>query len=258
MPDQILSVTLIAWLFEAVHEKIIATDLLELVLRYFNPSGFVPFNQNFTNEPSQNKFICAPENTAAPRSFLPFLLTTQNPELRNIFYSSGLYRAIPETFADSFGLPFSAVLWICSWFDPFLHRAEHFHSADFTRESLQLCKSKSSKLTLNLLAVICKCSPLVEYLQLLKQSDSEYKKSTPLDSKEEVENLLWFIKCTSQLSVEHSKVVRETLLETLLEIDGAGLAALLGSDELLTRLSDEGARSTFVCFAFSLHLRLLR
>ncbi len=233
----------------------LSSDLLQDALRFLLRNRFpqnpqIPVLQNITIEN-----FCGPAELQVPRSFLPLLLSTHSVELQSIFYSTGLYKFIPEAICDDlnlFGLPFAAILWVCSWFDPVENRAALYKSINYTRKCINFCAATFVKLSLLHLSIICNCSPAEECFQLLKQAGLDTTISVPLDSKEKTERLQVLIKSVGQLGLQQLQDLCKTVSQ-LQSVTPLGLAALLANKEYLKILAKNDTSETFVCLSYKPH-----
>ena len=174
-------------------------------------------------------------------------MTTKNKELLYLFYSTGLFRAIPASLTDDaniFGLPFAAVLWVSCWFDPLENRAKLFKYVEFTQKCLELCKEKDSKLSLIHLAVIYNCSPVQECVQLLLQAGADLNSLLPLGQTATTETLIAILQETQKEFISFRDL--QVFCADLKGITAVGLAVLFKNVEYLQILAHSGADTLLV------------
>ena len=101
--------------------------------------------------------------------------------LRNLFFSSGLYRAIPESMSDAcFSLPYPVILWVYSWCDQNRQRGAQFRTSEFTRMCIQRCRATQTRMSMTHLALVWKCQPIKEWMQSLLEGNADFEQSLPL------------------------------------------------------------------------------
>ena len=138
-------------MFSHVHLHI--EDFIALVIQYF-----LDEQGQFRN----------PTTLLQPSSFFPFLVVIHSVKLRNLFYSTGLYMAIPMKIVDEFfSLPFSVILWLRSWCDENSERSAHFHSPEFTRMCVEHCRASGTRINMAYLAVLSDIKPIDELVKVL-------------------------------------------------------------------------------------------
>ena len=170
--------------------------------------------------------------------------------LRNLFFSSGLYRAIPESMSDAcFSLPYPVILWLYSWCDQNRQRGAQFRTSEFTRMCIQRCRATQTRMSMTHLALVCKCQPIKEWIQSLLEGNADFEQSlhlgpspdhqgrTPLGTSHATDHLLSIVHAWSGLSVKQFALLSEIFLHSLSSITPIGLSALMlnysALDELL-------------------------
>ena len=242
---------MISWLFEAVRAKRLKTNTARLAINSFLYRTCDPFRATaIDGAPSLSS-----ADLLVPFSLLPLLLTATDSALHELFYSTGLYRLLPEHFSghtDLFGLPFTALLLIGSWFDTDESRAKHYQTLEYTQKCIQQCNSNKCKLSLVFLALICECSPVQKWVQLLEEAGADFSASIPLSWNEETVKLLRFLESTKKQFEMYLTPLAHLFCENLQSLRPASLAALLGNLEYLQILPgiDYAASSDFVCDSF--------
>ena len=238
---------MVTWLVVAAHSKLIKTEILELIIKQFIPHIKRSIN---SSDPSSDS-LPSPSQLRPPHSFLPLLLLTMNPELQSIFYSTGFSTSIPWNFTDgraATGLPFAAILWIQSWFDPVESRAKQFRSAEFTKVCLRLCGRAGAAAGPSLvhLAVVCRCSPVRECLSLLQEAGADLSARFTIRGNLNMEQILHLMQINYKMSPNTLKTVVRVLCSNVESVGALGLAALLANRECLQTLHSRGVHETVV------------
>ena len=126
-----------------------------------------------------------PATLLQPESFFPFLVVIHSVKLRDLFYSTGLYMAIPMKMVDQLlSLPFSVILWLSSWCDDNSERSAHFHSSEFTRMCVQHCRASGTRINMAYLAVLCEIKPSDEWAKLLFENGADLNEFVELTGTE--------------------------------------------------------------------------
>ena len=169
-----------------------------------------------------------PDSLQPPLSFMPLLVVKISLRLRHLFYSSGLFRAIPSNMVDeSFSLPYPVILWVCSWFDEDPERSAQFHSLDITRNCFDRCRSSGTAISMAHLAVLSDCKPAFEWTRILVECGDDLNHPLQLAVADKIQNILLVLN-QSYSRLEGFDVIPDLLLRRLSSITPFGLAALLG------------------------------
>ena len=178
-----------------------------------------------------------PDALFQPETLMPLLKSIQSIYLQNLFYSSGLYRAIPESIVDeAFSLPYPVILWLCSWSDENRERSAQFHTREFTRMCVQRCRANLTSISIAHLAVLCNCQPAEEWTRCLAETLEDFLQPLYFDATTQTHQLVRLAEVCSGLSVHQFNLILEIFLSVRTSITPAGLAALMGNCSALEHL----------------------
>ena len=171
-----------------------------------------------------------PATLLQPESFLSFLLIMKSVTLRDLFYSTGLYMAIPMKMVDQlFSLPFSVILWLSSWCDENSERSAHFHSPEFTRMCVQHCRASGTRINMAHLAILCDIKPTNGWVRLLIENGADLTEFLQLGPTNETGHIHQFGNLILAWNPGLAKVNLDIFCNSLSGISPFGLATLVGN-----------------------------
>ena len=222
-------------MFSEVHFQV--EDMTALMIQYF-----LDEQGEFRN----------PAALLQPSSFLSFILVIHSVELRALFYSTGLYMAIPIKMVDQLlSLPFSVILWLSSWCDQNTERSAHFHSPEFTRMCVEHCRASGTRMNMAFLAILCDIKPAAKWLRLLFENGDDLHAFLELSQTERTDHVYQFGNLIWNLNTDRAHINFNLFWNCLAGMTAFGLAAMVGNYAAIDSFLELASFKVFNAIMFS-------